>query len=214
MPRRAEVDEEPDLPPRQSGSRPRWEPARWPLTLGSHVIGPQFASFTLDGITIDYLENVGTFDPANPLEIRQNGITAFGADGFVPPPLLSIRYHAPYLHNGAAQTLDAVFPLHALGAGHDRHTLTAQQQQTCCSSCSASTGVRPPGGPRGMISGMRWAFRNLPVGREARKTPAPQGRRANRVGLQRSTRCYERALTREGRLANTGAHGSMTVLLH
>jgi hypothetical protein len=85
-------------------------------------------SFTLDGLTIEYLENVGTFDPANPLEIRQNGITAFGAAGFV-PPLLGIRYHGPYLHNGAAQTLDAVFPLHALGAGTIASTLTAQQQQ-------------------------------------------------------------------------------------
>ncbi|HEX2278847.1 MAG TPA: beta-propeller fold lactonase family protein [Candidatus Tectomicrobia bacterium] len=100
-----------------------------PLDPGVTVDGPQFVSFTLDGLTIDYLENVGTFDPANPLEIRQNGITAFGAAGFVPPPLLGIRYHGPYLHNGAAQTLDAVFPLHALGAGTIASTLTAQQQQ-------------------------------------------------------------------------------------
>jgi YVTN family beta-propeller protein len=100
-----------------------------PLDPGVTVVGPQFASFTLDGLTIDYLENVGTFDPTNPLEVRQNGITAFGAAGFVPPPLLSIRYHGPYLHNGAAQTLAAVLPLHALGAGTIASTLTAPEQQ-------------------------------------------------------------------------------------
>jgi YVTN family beta-propeller protein len=99
------------------------------LDPGVTVIGPQVASFTLDGLTIEYLENVGTFNLANPLEIRQNGITAFGVNGFVPPPLLSIRYHGPYLHNGAAQTLDAVFPLHALGAGTIASTLTGPEQQ-------------------------------------------------------------------------------------
>jgi len=29
--------------------------------------------------------------------------------------LLSINYHAPYLHRGQAQTLEDVFPLHGLG---------------------------------------------------------------------------------------------------
>ena len=89
----------------------------------------EYTSFTLDNITIDYLENVGTFILINPLEIRQNGITAFGTDGFVPPPLLSIRYHAPYLHNGAAQTLNDVFPRHALGTGTITSALTIPQQQ-------------------------------------------------------------------------------------
>jgi hypothetical protein len=31
--------------------------------------------------------------------------------------LLSINYHAPYLHRGQAQTLAEVFTLHGLGAG-------------------------------------------------------------------------------------------------
>ena len=31
--------------------------------------------------------------------------------------MLSVNYHAPYLHRGQAQTLEAVFPLHGLGAG-------------------------------------------------------------------------------------------------
>ena len=33
------------------------------------------------------------------------------------PSLLSINYHAPYLHRGQAQTLEEVFPLHGLGPG-------------------------------------------------------------------------------------------------
>ena len=36
--------------------------------------------------------------------------------------MLSINYHAPYLHRGQAQTLADVFPLHALPAsGADDH---------------------------------------------------------------------------------------------
>jgi hypothetical protein len=42
--------------------------------------------------------------------------TAFGRNGFNSSSLLSINYHAPYLHRGQAQTLDAVFPLHTLPA--------------------------------------------------------------------------------------------------
>jgi hypothetical protein len=114
------------------------------LDPGVTLNGPQFVAFTLDGITIEYLESVGTFDIANPLEIRANGVTAFGAAGFVPPPLLSIRYHGPYLHNGAAQTLDAVFPLHALGAGTIASTLTAQQQQDVLVFLNSIDGRTPP----------------------------------------------------------------------
>ena len=74
-------------------------------------------SFTCGPLTIKYLEDVGTFDAANPLEIRDNAAasTAFGRNGFNVPSLLSINYHAPYLHRGQAQTLEAVFPLHGLG---------------------------------------------------------------------------------------------------
>jgi mono/diheme cytochrome c family protein len=75
-------------------------------------------SFTCNTLTIKYLEDVGTFDVTNPLEIRDNAAasTAFGVNGFNGPSLLSINYHAPYLHRGQAQTLDAVFPLHTLPA--------------------------------------------------------------------------------------------------
>jgi YVTN family beta-propeller protein len=88
-----------------------------PLDPGVLNRANEFRSFTCNSLTFDYLEDVGTFDVNNPLEIRDiNGITALGADGFNPPSLLSIRYHAPYLHRGQAQTLAQVFPLHLLPA--------------------------------------------------------------------------------------------------
>ena len=79
----------------------------------------EFFSFTCNNLTIKYLEDVGTFDINNPLEIRDNaaGSTAFGVNGFNVPSLLSINYHSPYLHRGQAQTLEEVFPLHGLGPG-------------------------------------------------------------------------------------------------
>jgi YVTN family beta-propeller protein len=78
----------------------------------------EFFSFTCNNLTIQYLEDVGTFDDRNPLEIRDNAAAskAFGMNGFNVPSLLSINYHAPYLHRGQAQTLEEVFPLHTLPA--------------------------------------------------------------------------------------------------
>jgi YVTN family beta-propeller protein len=78
----------------------------------------EFFSFTCNDLTFEYLEDVGTFDATNPLEIRDNAAasTAFGKNGFNVPSLLGINYHAPYLHRGQAQTLEEVFPLHTLPA--------------------------------------------------------------------------------------------------
>ena len=78
----------------------------------------EFFSFTCNDLTFNYLEDVGTFDDTNPLEIRDNAAAskAFGMNGFNVPSLLSINYHAPYLHRGQAQTLEEVFDLHTLPA--------------------------------------------------------------------------------------------------
>ena len=118
------MDEEPDLPPRQPrrcrsewGSLgPRRHQARTGAAGGSSPAN-EFFSFTCNDLTIEYLEKVGTFDFTNPLEIRDNAAasTAFGVNGFNVPSLLSINYHAPYLHRGQAQTLEEVFTLHGLG---------------------------------------------------------------------------------------------------
>lgn len=79
----------------------------------------EFFSFACGSNTFKYLDEVGTFNINEPIEIRDNGAasTAFGINGFNPPSLLSVNYHAPYLHRGQAQTLEEVFPLHGLGAG-------------------------------------------------------------------------------------------------
>jgi len=61
---------------------------------------------------------VGTLHVSNALEKSDNAAasTAFERNGFNVPSLLSINYHAPYLHRGQAQTLEDVFPLHTLPA--------------------------------------------------------------------------------------------------
>ena len=96
----------------------------------------EFFSFTCNTLIFHYLEDVGTFDVTNPLEIRDNAAAskAFGMNGFNVPSLLSINYHAPYLHRGQAQTLEDVFELHALRAGrgvrddHDCDELNAAER--------------------------------------------------------------------------------------
>ena len=82
----------------------------------------EFFSFTCNALTFQYLEDVGTFDDTNPLEIRDNAAAsmAFGGNGFNVPSLLSVNYHAPYLHRGQAQTLEEVFGLHTLPAAGAR----------------------------------------------------------------------------------------------
>jgi YVTN family beta-propeller protein len=98
----------------------------------------EFKSFTCNKLTFNYLEKVGTFNPNDPIEIRDNAAAAIalGADGFNVPTLLGINYSAPYLHRGQAPTLGQVFPLHGLGVNGQvfppmttiANTLTAQQQ--------------------------------------------------------------------------------------
>jgi YVTN family beta-propeller protein len=113
-----------------------------PTDPGVSATANEFKSFTCNGTlgtrTFNYLEKVGTFDPNDPIEIRDNATAAIalGADGFNVPSLLSINYSAPYLHRGQAQTLEQVFPLHGLGpqgaifppVTNIANTLSGQQQ--------------------------------------------------------------------------------------
>jgi YVTN family beta-propeller protein len=105
-----------------------------PLDKGVQNMANEFKSFTCNAQTISYLEDVGTFDVNNPIEIRDNATasTAFGADGFNVPSLLGVNYTAPYLHRGQAQTLEKVFWLHKLPAAGGvpiAKALTVQQQK-------------------------------------------------------------------------------------
>lgn len=115
------------------------EPALDPnLTVG----GPQIVSVNQAGGTLTFLDKVGTFAASNPLELRgagaigggvisiagdpnegvavakqsTQGFAALGGAGFNTPSLLGVAYHAPYFHDGSADSLDVVF---------DRHTLPA-----------------------------------------------------------------------------------------
>ncbi len=110
-----------DNPAAQMQNGPPLDPGvtRLPAAPPSAGLVNEFFSFTCNDATFKYLEDVGTFDVTNPLELRDNaaGSTAFGTNGFNPPSLLSINYHAPYLHRGQAQTLADVFPLHNLPGG-------------------------------------------------------------------------------------------------
>ena len=124
----------------------------------------EFFSFTCNARTIKYLEDVGTFDVTNPLEIRDNAAasTAFGVNGFNVPSLLSINYHAPYLHRGQAQTLEEVFPLHGLGADGSEFPptttiqtqLTAPQRADLLVFLKSIDGTTATSAPRGTTLGM------------------------------------------------------------
>jgi YVTN family beta-propeller protein len=64
------------------------------------------------------VRDVGTFGATGgATETRDNGTPAQGQKGFNPPSLLNIAAGAPYLHNGAAETVDALFE-----GRFDRHT--------------------------------------------------------------------------------------------
>lgn len=91
--------------------------------------GAQLRSYTVAARTINYLDNVGTFNAANPIEIRNDATGALGALGFNSPSLLGIAYTPPYLHNGAAPTLEAVLPLHGVTGGGTIATLLSAGQQ-------------------------------------------------------------------------------------
>ena len=52
---------------------------------------------------------MGTFDPTVVNEVRQNAAPPLGADGFVPPSLLSLHaFPQTFFHNGIAISLDQV----------------------------------------------------------------------------------------------------------
>ena len=77
-----------------------------------------YTDTTVDPDPLVFLEpNIGAFDPANPIEIRQNGNPSLGALGLNVPSLLGAGINAPYFHNGLAQTLEEVFEIHQLPGG-------------------------------------------------------------------------------------------------
>lgn len=71
---------------------------------------PVAAANVSAGQVIAQLKKVGTFDATAKNEIRQNAAAPLGADGFVPPSLLSLHafQQQTFFHNGAANSLDQV----------------------------------------------------------------------------------------------------------
>ncbi|HEU4589527.1 MAG TPA: hypothetical protein VFS13_01360, partial [Steroidobacteraceae bacterium] len=105
--------------------------------LGVALAGPQVVSVTRANKPdpLFMLDNVGTFNPASPIEIRgagavdgqsTQGFTAFGLGGFNSPSLLGVAYSGPYFHDGSAHTLEDVAARHKLGDGTIATKLTAQ----------------------------------------------------------------------------------------
>jgi cytochrome c peroxidase len=92
---------------------------------GVNLAGPQVVSITRAGKpTFLLLDNVGTFNPASPIEIRgaaavsgqtTQGFLPFGAGGFNSPSLLGVAYSGPYFHDGSSHTLEDVAARHRLG---------------------------------------------------------------------------------------------------
>ncbi|HKC85817.1 MAG TPA: hypothetical protein VKG02_07585, partial [Blastocatellia bacterium] len=81
---------------------PGWSSARVDFT------PPPAAGEVVRGQVIRLLRQVGTFDPANVNEIRDNGVAPLGDDGFAPPSLLGAWATGPLFHNGSAVTIDDV----------------------------------------------------------------------------------------------------------
>jgi sugar lactone lactonase YvrE len=70
---------------------------------------------------LQFLEDVGTFDTENPIEIRGAGAAqgqrSLGVLGFNVPSLLGAHFHAPFFHDGSARSLRQVFNRHGLPEG-------------------------------------------------------------------------------------------------
>ena len=92
------------------------------IAAGNQVV--EYKDAKVDPGTLKFLEDVGTFNAASPIEIRSNpangavdGRGALGVLGFNVPSLLGVNSSASYFHNGQAQTLDDVFVQHKLPGG-------------------------------------------------------------------------------------------------
>ena len=103
-----------------------------PRDPGLTITANQIVSYSdakIDPSPLKFLDNVGTFNAARLIEIRQNGQAPLGALGFNTPSLLGVGASAPYFHNGMAKTLGDVFLLHRLpGGGTIQTTLNSTQR--------------------------------------------------------------------------------------
>jgi YVTN family beta-propeller protein len=122
----------------EAAGTPPVRPVRDPGLLITANQAVSYTNAVLDPDPLQFIENIGTFIATNPIEIRGAGAPAgAGGQGGTPlggipggfnvPSLLGIGFHAPYFHNGAAQTLTDVFAQHGLGGGTIATTLGGAQ---------------------------------------------------------------------------------------
>ena len=82
---------------------------QWTTARIRYTPPPSAGLVNANGELFGELRQVGTFNPAALNEVRQNGAPPLGADGYVPPSLLSIfAFPETFFHNGSAGTLDEV----------------------------------------------------------------------------------------------------------
>ena len=90
------------------------------------------ADLLSNGQLIRALRKVDSFRAADKNEVRQNAANPLGADGFVPPSLLSISaWRDSFFHNGAVDTLDKVMEnvAHRSSGTNGTDTLTDAEQR-------------------------------------------------------------------------------------
>jgi YVTN family beta-propeller protein len=90
---------------------PKWATAQVDFPRSSpfsETVQPGVAPQPAIAQLVRFLHDVGTFDPAHPLEKTAKNERALGDLGFNAPSLLSIWAFPPYLHNGLCPTLDCV----------------------------------------------------------------------------------------------------------
>ncbi len=106
---------------------PQWSSARLRHT------GAPDPSLLVSGQLITELRPVGTFDAAARNEVRATAAPPLGAQGFSPPPLLSLfAFPATFFHNGSANSLEEVaskVPHRTAGTGGTDLLADAAQRQ-------------------------------------------------------------------------------------
>src|SRR5262249_52633967 len=83
--------------------------AMWTTARIRYTPPPNPALINAGGELFSELRPVGTFNPAALNEVRQNAAAPLGANGYVPPSLLSLfAFPQTFFHNGQALSLDEV----------------------------------------------------------------------------------------------------------
>jgi hypothetical protein len=93
------------------------------LWVFSQQLRRKVANFQLDLLVTCGLSCLYSGDPNEGIEVAKQSTQGFGVlggAGFNTPSLLGLAYHAPYLHDGSAQTLQEVFAKHTLPDGDDQ----------------------------------------------------------------------------------------------